>query len=150
MGLDMYLNAEEYLSEYDERNKELIEAIKQNAVKGLNEFRPKNVSFELAYWRKANAIHGWFVKNVQDSKDDCNSYYVPLEKLQELKETCEKVLANNELAHELLPATKGFFFGSNEYDEYYEHDLQKTVLICDKILSNPNARKWWIEYRASW
>jgi len=150
MGLDMYLNAEEYLGGYDEESKVLIQAIKENAYNGLNEHKPKSVTFELGYWRKANAIHGWFVKNVQDAKDDCNSYYVSLEKLEELKQACQKVLANIELANELLPATKGFFFGDDSYDEYYEQDLHKTILICNKILSNPAAQKLWITYRASW
>ena len=26
---------------------------------------------EVGYWRKANAIHKWFVDNVQDGNDDC-------------------------------------------------------------------------------
>ena len=28
------------------------------------------------YWRKANAIHGWFVKNAQQGIDDCRTYSV--------------------------------------------------------------------------
>ena len=28
---------------------------------------------EVGYWRKANAIHGWFVRNVQNGKDDCGT-----------------------------------------------------------------------------
>lgn len=27
---------------------------------------------EIAYWRKANAIHRWFVDNVQNGTDDCH------------------------------------------------------------------------------
>jgi hypothetical protein len=150
MGLDMHLEAEQYVSDYDEKDKPLLEAIKENAPLGLGEFRPKNVTFEIAYWRKANCIHGWFVRNVQDGKDECQSSYVSLEQLQELKDNCEKVLANLDLAPELLPAAKGFFFGSYEYDEWYTNDLKKTVKQLDKILSNPYAKKWWIQYRASW
>jgi hypothetical protein len=150
MGLDMYLEAECYISEYDEQNNELIKAIEQTAPLGLAEFKPKSITFELAYWRKANAIHGWFVKNVQGGKDDCQSSYVTQEQLKELKETCEKVLENIELAPELLPTTSGFFFGAYEYDEWYERDLNKTVNILDKILAQPLARKWYIQYRASW
>jgi hypothetical protein len=150
MGLDMYLEAGHYISEYKEENKEFIEAIKRTAPLGLNEFSPRNIEFELAYWRKANAIHGWFVKNVQDGKDECQTSYVSLEKLKELKETCEKVLENKELAADLLPSTSGFFFGSYEYDEWYERDLINTIERLDKILKHPLAHKWYIQYRASW
>lgn len=71
MGLDMYLQAELYVSDYNEQDKALENAIKQNVPNGLRAFRPKFITFELAYWRKANAIHGWFVKNVQEGKDSC-------------------------------------------------------------------------------
>jgi hypothetical protein len=150
MGLDMYLTAELYVSEYNEKDKPLEEAIREATSGGLGKFRPKNVTFELAYWRKANAIHGWFVKNVQEGEDDCREYWVSLNKLKELKETCEKVLDNLSLANELLPTTKGFFFGDYRYDEYYEQDLERTVEVLDKILSCPQAKDWWIEYRSSW
>lgn len=150
MGLDMYLTAELYISEYDDNNIALINSIKQSAPKGLGEFTPRTASFELAYWRKANAIHGWFVKHVQDGKDECQDSYVSLKQLQELKDICEKVLADISLAPELLPATKGFFFGAYDYDEWYTSDLRNTADKLDKILKNPDAKKWAIQYHASW
>lgn len=150
MGLDMYLTAELYISEYDDNNVALINSMKQHAPLGLGEFTPKTASFELAYWRKANAIHGWFVKHVQDGLDECQTSYVRLENLQELKDTCEKVLANLSLAPELLPVSKGFFFGAYEYDEWYTTDLRNTVCRLDKILKNPDAKKWATQYHASW
>lgn len=150
MGLDMYLEAEQYISDYDEKDKPLMEAVKENAPLGLGEYRPKNVTFEIAYWRKANAIHNWFVTNVQEGKDECQKSYVSLDHLTELRDLCNKVLDDISLAPTLLPSQKGFFFGSYEYDEYYERDLQRTVEKLDKILKSPDAKKWWISYQASW
>jgi hypothetical protein len=150
MGLDMYLEAEQYISDYNERDEPLIKAIQENIDSGLEEFRPKNIRFELAYWRKANAIHAWFVNNVQEGKDECQSSYVSLEDLETLREVCAKVLANKELAAELLPTAKGFFFGDTSYNEYYFEDVKRTLQKLDKILSNPNAKSWWITYTASW
>jgi predicted MarR family transcription regulator len=70
MGLDMYLMAKVYLSEYDDRKevKEAIEKVKSIASScGLPEsWKPKTVEFEALYWRKVNAIHNWFVQNVQE------------------------------------------------------------------------------------
>jgi hypothetical protein len=150
MGLDMYLEAEHYVSDHEENGKELAAAIQRHVGGGLDKFRPKNVTFELAYWRKANAIHNWFVTNVQDGKDECQSSYVPLDALERLKETCEKVLDDIELASELLPTAKGFFFGETGYDEYYVETVEKTLTILNSILSDPNAKRWWITYTASW
>lgn len=31
-----------------------------------------SIKEEVGYWRKANAIHDWFVENVQDGIDDCH------------------------------------------------------------------------------
>lgn len=47
---------------------------------------------EVAYWRKANQIHNWFVENVQDGIDDCGYYEVSRQQLQELLRDCRDVL----------------------------------------------------------
>jgi hypothetical protein len=150
MGLDMYLQTEQYVSDYEEKGLEVIEAIQKVNTGNLKDFKATRIIFELGYWRKANAIHGWFVRNVQEGEDKCQTSYVPLEKLQELRDVCKKILDNVDLAAELLPSTKGFFFGSYEYDEYYLRDIERTLDILDKVLSNPEAKNWWITYHASW
>ena len=150
MGLDMYLNAEYYVSDYDEEGIRLANAIKAESVLGLGEFRPKNVTYELMYWRKANAIHNWFVNNVQEGKDDCQQSYVTLEKLTELRDLCDKILLNPEQGADLLPVAKGFFFGSYEYDEWYLQCVARTAEGLTKILNNPNVKKLWITYSSSW
>lgn len=48
---------------------------------------------QVGYWRKANAIHRWFVQNVQGGVDDCGTYIVTREQLEQLKATCEQVLS---------------------------------------------------------
>ena len=49
---------------------------------------------EVGYWRKANAVHNWFVNNIQNGKDDCRRYEVSKEKLESLLKICEEVLEN--------------------------------------------------------
>ena len=46
----------------------------------------------VAYWRKANAVHKWFVDNVQGGNDDCREYDIYLDNLVELRETCVRLL----------------------------------------------------------
>ena len=51
----------------------------------------------IAYWRKANAVHRWFVENVQGGNDDCGTYEVSVEQLRELRDTVDKVLNSTRL-----------------------------------------------------
>lgn len=53
----------------------------------------KDDSFnQVAYWRKANQIHNWFVENIQDCIDDCGYYEVSRQELQGLLADCRDVL----------------------------------------------------------
>ena len=155
MGLDMYLKAEWYLSQFDETEKKIAESV--NEIVGLEKMpgRKNVIESEAIYWRKANAIHKWFVDNVQDGVDDCGNYHVGIEQLQELAETCRKVLNDKSLASELLPAQSGFFFGGTDYDEWYFKDLEYTATEIEKLLSieKPEGRgyyPWSYVYHSSW
>jgi hypothetical protein len=153
MGLDMYLNASRYLSDFDEADKEkkaaMLKLFPELEVYAKKDESPvKELKIEVGYWRKANAIHNWFVWNVQNGEDDCKPYFVGREELETLKGLCQQVLNDNSLAEDLLPPTSGFFFGNTEVDEYYLDSLMKTVEIVDRTLALPDA--WWIEYQSSW
>src|ERR1017187_4553583 len=52
---------------------------------------------EVAYWRKANAIHGWFVNNVQNGIDQCQESVVTREQLNELLSVCYEVIKSTSL-----------------------------------------------------
>lgn len=101
MGLDMYLTKRHYVKNWDFMKPEELHQItvKRNnkVVKSIN---PKKISYvieDVAYWRKANAIHDWFVKNCQDGEDDCGEYCVTREQLQELYDACVLVRDNCKL-----------------------------------------------------
>lgn len=127
MGLDMYL----------------FESEKENAT-----FDDWAESEELIYWRKANAIHRWFVINVQDYKDDCEIYSVSKEKLEELLYTCKEVLNDYTKARELLPTQEGFFFGSTLYDDDYFDDIIFTMNNLIKVLNRKDLKN--LYYCSSW
>lgn len=94
MGLDMFLVAKRYFwtKDYDTNGQdEKAETIKKMFPE-MDGNKLDYVIFQVGYWRKANAIHKWFVDNVQDGEDDCGNYYVDDEKLQELKKICEKIV----------------------------------------------------------
>lgn len=146
MGLDMYLNAKRFLWHSEE---ELANKISENFPE-IGDKRVKEITVEAAYWRKSNQIHKWFVDNVQDGTDDCQSYDVSREKLKELLDLIDNVLANRGKASALLPNQQGFFFGSDKYDAYYFEDLEHTKTMLTPLLDEANWKGWYFEYRASW
>ena len=154
MGLDMYLYT---------NSKKLSEEVNSDEVDLERSFNtPRGIAI---YWRKANAVHKWFVDHVQDGNDDCRPYDVTVERLAELHDTCVKVLDSTELvehgttdvydletnkmvqkplqvladdsvARELLPTQSGFFFGDTAYDMWYWWDVERTAEKLGKILDS--------------
>ena len=137
MGLDMYLTARQYIWTGED---ELQTQIKEVVKPFMAEWEPKEVSFRVGYWRKANQIHDWFVKNVQDNEDDCKEYYVERGKLTELYQVVCEVLEsrNTEVAAEKLSPAAGFFFGSTEIDEWYWQDLEDTKRMLQPLIDAYN------------
>ena len=154
MGLDMYLSGKKYMRKYFDAE-DTGRIAKVNEVFGVvgeedGDYGAQEVEFRLAYWRKANAIHKWFVDKCQDGVDECQETYLDREQLQELVDTCKQVLANMTLAESLLPSASGFFFGGTDYDEYYKQDLEYTVKRLEKILNDPALTKFDFYYQSSW
>lgn len=187
MGLDMYLTAKKDFypdfGDINEKEENLKTFSKLLSGAGItvneidSEFPTSSVSFKVGYWRKANAIHAWFVKHCQAGVDDCNSYSVSRKNLIDLKDSCTAVLADNSKANSLLPPQAGFFFGSTEVrqscsvkvrrfrtvddilrehrqevcgvNEYYLDDLKLTVKIIDRSLRE-RLSNWNFSYNSSW
>jgi len=145
MGLDMYLRKMVYVgANYSHRcvSVKIEINIGDQAVK-VNPAKIAYIIEEAGYWRKANAIHNWFVTNVQDGDDNCQEHDVSYEQLQELRKLCKKVIKSKDAT--LLPPSAGFFFGSTEADDYYFQNLKETVKIIDSL--DPEGD---YSYRSSW
>ena len=102
---------------------------------------------EAGYWRKANAIHGWFVDNAQKGVDDCGYYELTKEILEKLLHVVEDVIETKNA--EALSPRDGFFFGSNDIDDWYWEDLKATVKILKKVLA-ADWNKHRFFYHSSW
>lgn len=148
MGLDMYLYKKEFVNPVKEDENKIIEWKNVFSKDEINSVELKEVSYivlEVGYWRKVNAVHRWFVENIQHGVDNCAAYYVTYAQLQELKELCLKALSDRDRAIEYLPPQSGFFFGSVEPDEWYFQGLEDTVKIISKL--SPDGE---YEYQSSW
>jgi hypothetical protein len=105
---------------------------------------------KIVSWCKANAIHKWFVDNVQDGVDDCREYKVTKEHLIQLQNKCNEVLDNPNLAKELLPTQSGSFFGETVYEDGYYVSLDYTLQIIDEILETKPYCLDDLYYSSSW
>lgn len=173
----MYLNKKTDVKNWDfYKPEQKVEAINTSKICTIEE--------EVAYWRKANMIHNWFLVNCIDNFEDYHGeeVYIKKEKLKELYNICCDVIGKSELvegkivngktydkekgkfvnimedgkyikdtttAKELLPTTSGFFFGSQEYDEYYLHDIIETRDVLKPIIEQENDISDYY-YSASW
>jgi len=155
MGLDMYLTKKIYIGANYEHNKVAgkIELARDGKPVVVNLKRVTNIEESVGYWRKANQIHNWFVKNVQDGVDNCGDYYVSEEQLQSLLNDCKAVKANKDLAETILPTQGGFFFGGTDYDKYYMQEIDDTIEIIETLLKEKGDKEYLdgdIYYHSSW
>lgn len=102
-----------------------------------------DLGYELCYWRKANQIRNFFVNNIDDFnyEDNFGDYVVSKELLEKLLKTIDEVLDDHSKAAELLPTSEGFFFGSQDYDEWYFRELEDTKNNIQQILNNFDFEK---------
>lgn len=165
MGLDMYLSAKKHLEKVNwkalQANQELSynspEAVypKFNDLMELTQLSDvatdiygASVEVTCAYWRKANQIHAWFVREIQGGEDNCGEYYVPQEKLIELLALCKHALENKDPS--LLPPQAGFFFGGTDIDEWYWNDINNTISQLERIFALPQMDQLSFYYNSSW
>lgn len=153
MGLDMYLNKRTYVgAEYEHREiKGEINLTEKGKPIPIKLKRVSEIIERVGYWRKANQIHNWFVKNVQDGKDNCEEYWVSTEQFKQLLDDCKKVKENQLVAADVLPTKSGFFFGGTEYDEFYMKEIDETIEIIETLFNESEDGKIHdVYYQSSW
>ena len=161
MGLDMYLTGKRYMAtwidEADAERQSAIQILFPELADMQTQFEGsvvKEIRIEAGYWRKANAVHNWFVQRVQEGEDQCRPHPVSREQLTELKTLCARAIGargrdfEEETSEDILPTANGFFFGTTEYDDWYYATLAQTIEIVDRCLAMPDA--WEFEYCSSW
>jgi hypothetical protein len=76
-------------------------------------------ALELAYWRKHPNLHGWMEQLAESKNLEYGSFNgVELELTWADIDALEQAVT-----HKQLPATTGFFFGSDADELYYQDDL---------------------------
>ena len=94
MGLDSYLYAKKFVASSSWAREEECNTVKDIAnLMGGNDFLLDGLQFaevklQLAYWRKANQIHKFFVDECGNGVDDQQDIYVERDDLKNLLERC--------------------------------------------------------------
>ena len=162
MGLDQYLTAKKYVAKWNYDggfdNKTITQEFQDLLpmdtpdITKYGQFQGITVDYPVGYWRKANAIHHFFVREVGEDVDDCREMFVHRDVLVDLRERCDEVLKainTEQMAEEVgLETVSGFFFGDTSYGEWYKEDLKLTIEICDFVLALPEEYSF--HYQASW
>lgn len=134
MGLDMYLTKRTYVKNWRHKDDVHYVSVKLND-KERKDIKPERVSEiieDVMYWRKANHIHNWFVVNCQGGVDECQESVVTVEQLKELSALCKKVVDDKD--PNLMQTVQGFFFGSQDYDQYYYDECSTTHEVIENLL----------------
>ena len=104
---------------------------------------------EIAYWRKFNALHAWFVKNLQDGVDECQpSRRITRQDVEQIIYILKTVKKTPMAAKVLLPSTDGFFFGSTEYDRFFIQDVYESIEVFQRMLEIVDTQE--LHYQSSW
>lgn len=155
MGLDMYLIRKKYVgAEYEHRNVKGTIFITINGKELPIDFdRVSYIEEKIGYWRKANAIHKWFVDNVQDGEDDCRDAYVELSKLEELLKLCQKVRKSIKLVDGQVANGYSFNDKGEKIYKYTEGKIIEDTSVCEKLLPTTDGfffgdtqyNEWYVE-----
>ena|SRR5579871_5798764 len=127
MGLDMYLNGDNFFPyDHERRN--------SNPPVVLEQVR-------LGYWRKHPNLHGYIVNTFAGGIDKCQQIDLTKADLQQIIEA----IRNKE-----LPPTSGFFFGESEDSDEQIADDIAVFKQAIKWLEEKTTAWRSVNYRASW
>ena len=118
---------------------------------------------QLARFVKTNQVFAWFIKHVMNGQVDKNYYEVSREHLVNLLDVCNNVInsfgskgknyvVDKDVAKELLPLMDGtgYFFGVDDYNEMYAHQVIAVANTVKTILDTTDFEKQVIYFNAIW
>ena len=97
---------------------DLIDFYKQKKYTRHFDWDYDTIFTEIAYWRKANEIHNYFVEYVQHGVDDCGTYDVSKKQLEDLLYKCKEV--ERIAALEKSKVVNGYTFENGKEIPMYE------------------------------
>ena len=143
----MYLYKRMYTKNWNHtvKRKEVTVKVDGEEVKGFD--NPSYVIQQVGYWRKFNALHGFIVDNFAEGNDNCQEIWLDYGDVK-------KILRALKDEENQLEPTKGFFFGSQEKDEWYDTDVKNAIEVFESLLEEMESEfgREYLDYfyQASW
>ena len=138
MGLDMYFTKETYIWNFprkgekkSDREKLRISGLKDYGIKSK---RVTGIIEAMGYLRKANAIHGWIVRNVASGVDDCKQVYLDREDIQKLLDIVAEVLDGSKLVSGMVENGYGFDKSGNKVSNMVKGKRIEDPTIAKNLL----------------
>lgn len=100
---------------------------------GLDIYFEKRKTAGIGYFRKVNFLVKYF-EDLGFDVENQTPLRITKDQVRELRNRCQCVLDDHDLAEELLPTMDVFFFGSTEYDEYYFKNVKEVLDYCNDEL----------------
>jgi hypothetical protein len=157
MGLDMSLYKKHYVKNWKHEGKEKHKTFTaKEGGKKMQEINTKRIIYiteEVMDWRKANAIHEWFNKNVASGElENSKEYYVDRDDLKKLLATCEAVLTASKLVKGKIANGQRYENGA-WVDNLEDGEYIEDTSIAEKLLptqsgffyGSTNYDQWYIE-----
>lgn len=142
MGLDMYLTRKIYVGANYEWNNVTgtIDLKRKGTPLPIILNKVIEITQEGIYWRKANAIHKYFVEHVQDGEDDNKEYYVSREDLRELQKICKEIIDTVKIKNTPIDINNMYIktvFDANKED--FEKQKEQTLIDIGTIYDYEDA-----------
>ena len=103
--------------------------------------------YQIGLFRKVNALHGWMSRHFHAQSpngipSDAQAGFHP-SLLRVLRNDCQRVLdafaksqkKGEKIAKRAFPTSEGFYFGSEDYDEWFVQDIRELLDFVDTVLS---------------
>ena len=133
MGLDMFLNATCYIL-----NESPSTEISNLVGIPFPNAEVREITVTVMSWRKANAIHNWFITNCGNDEDDCQPIPVSIDRLTKLRNLCKRVLDHSTLIPALIK-------NGTRYTRNSDGEMVATPIIEDgQTIANPSYAKWYL------
>ena len=103
---------------------------------------------KVAYWRKFNALHGWFVNKIQDGVDNCEAHPLKRADLVCLLNTLHTVSDTHD--QNLMPPRGGCFSGNTIDEDIYFDNVERSIPVVQDLIFNTDWQNAKLYYRSCW
>jgi hypothetical protein len=155
MGLDMYLTKRKYVgAQYEHRE---VKGSIYITIKGkelpIDFNKVSYIEEDIGYWRKANQIHDWFVRNYANGEDNCRPIYLELEDLKKLLDVCKKVRKSINLVDGKVIQSYTYNEKGEKVITWMDGKVIEDTSVCEELLPTCNGfffgdteyNEWYVE-----